>query len=75
MKTTNSINLSIQDQNFIITKAITKESLDEIFSCECEGFVTSIENPMFENFEEITLNSTSNYLDKSATLTLKNPKQ
>ncbi|HED6770225.1 TPA: hypothetical protein R5082_001784, partial [Campylobacter jejuni] len=45
MNTNNSyLNLKINKLDFKITKAIIKESLDQIFLCECEGFYENINN-------------------------------
>ncbi|EKK8947395.1 hypothetical protein IGM40_08895, partial [Campylobacter jejuni] len=45
-----SLNISNSTSNplpFKITKALIKESLEELFSIECEGFFESLEQDLF----------------------------
>ena len=69
------VNLKINDSDFTITKAVIKENLEEIFTAECEGYFESMENPLLQKLNNINSNnniSTYGFLDKQATLTLKN---
>ncbi|MCW1360450.1 contractile injection system protein, VgrG/Pvc8 family [Campylobacter jejuni] len=81
------MNLNILNPNspssplpFTITKAIIKESLEELFSIECEGFFESLEQDLFSlntsysNQSTHDLNFHPNVLiDKEAILSINNP--
>ncbi|QOR00115.1 type VI secretion system tip protein VgrG [Campylobacter lari] len=72
MNTNNSyLNLKINKLDFKITKAIIKESLDQIFLCECEGFYENINNDIFSD-DNIEFNPNM-LIDKEASLIIKNP--
>ncbi|EAJ5686733.1 type VI secretion system tip protein VgrG [Campylobacter lari] len=72
MNTHNSyLNLKINKLDFKITKAIIKESLDQIFLCECEGFYENINNDIFSD-DNIEFNPNM-LIDKEASLIIKNP--
>ncbi|EAK9955274.1 type VI secretion protein VgrG, partial [Campylobacter lari] len=65
------LNLKINKLDFKITKAIIKESLDQIFLCECEGFYENINNDIFSD-DNIEFNPNM-LIDKEASLIIKNP--
>ncbi|WP_261545379.1 type VI secretion system Vgr family protein [Campylobacter lari] len=72
MNTNNSyLNLKINKLDFKITKAIIKESLDQIFLCECEGFYENINNDIFSD-DNIEFDPNM-LIDKEASLIIKNP--
>lgn len=60
--------------SFKITKAIIKESLEELFSIECEGFFESLEQDLFSTHTNQNLNFHPNVIiDKEAILSVDNP--
>ncbi|WP_410689690.1 type VI secretion system Vgr family protein [Campylobacter lari] len=65
------LNLKINKLDFKITKAVIKESLDQIFLCECEGFYENINNDIFSD-DNIEFDPNM-LIDKEASLIIKNP--
>ncbi|MCD8214012.1 MAG: type VI secretion system tip protein VgrG [Campylobacter sp.] len=68
------INLVIDDHSFTVTKAVVKESLDDIFSAECEGYCESMENFLLQSFNKTNSNDGAKahkFLDRQAVLTFK----
>ena len=59
-----SMTLNINNHSFIITKAHIKESLEDIFVCECEGFYENLKEDILDlnphSNTENNLNSSSN---------------
>lgn len=72
-KTISYANLTINGQIFTVTKATIKESLEEIFFAECEGYCESIESPLVQSLNSTLLNDLDGYkfLDKQAVLKIK----
>ncbi|HDZ5097756.1 TPA: type VI secretion system tip protein VgrG [Campylobacter jejuni] len=72
-------NSALNPPPFKITKAIIKESLEELFSIECEGFFESLEQDLFslnhsKNSNSSKFNLHPNVLiDKEAILSIHNP--
>lgn len=72
-------NSALNPPPFKITKAIIKESLEELFSIECEGFFESLEQDLFslnhsQNSSSSKFNLHPNVLiDKEAILSIHNP--
>ena len=66
-------NLTINGQIFTVTKATIKESLEEIFFAECEGYCESMESPLFQSLNSALSNDLDVYkfLDKQAVLKIK----
>ena len=66
-------NLTINGQIFTVTKATIKESLEEIFFAECEGYCESIESPLVQSLNSTLSNDLDGYkfLDKQAALKIK----
>ena len=66
-------NLTINGQIFTVTKATIKESLEEIFFAECEGYCESIESPLVQSLNSTLSNDLDGYkfLDKQAVLKIK----
>ena len=66
-------NLTINGQVFTVTKATIKESLEEIFSAECEGYCESMESPLIQSLNSTLSNDLDGYkfLDKQAVLKIK----
>ena len=66
-------NLTINGQIFTVTKATIKESLEEIFSAECEGYCESMESPLVQSLNSTLSNDLDGYkfLDKQAVLKIK----
>ena len=66
-------NLTINGQIFTVTKATIKESLEEIFFAECEGYCESMESPLVQSLNSTLLNDLDGYkfLDKQAALKIK----
>jgi phage-related baseplate assembly protein len=66
-------NLTINGQIFTVTKATIKESLEEIFSAECEGYCESMESPLIQSLNSTLSNDLDGYkfLDKQAALKIK----
>lgn len=66
-------NLTINGQVFTVTKATIKESLEEIFFAECEGYCESMESPLIQSLNSILSNDLDGYkfLDKQAVLKIK----
>lgn len=67
-------NLTINGQIFTVTKATIKESLEEIFFAECEGYCESMESPLVQSLKSTLSNDLDGYkfLDKQAVLKIKN---
>lgn len=64
----NIINLSV---SFKITKAYIKESLEDLFTCECEGYIEILEENLIN---DVNINFHPNSLiDKEAHFIIKNP--
>ena len=72
-KTISYANLTINGQIFTVTKATIKESLEEIFFAECEGYCESMESPLVQSLNSTLLNDLDGYkfLDKQAVLKIK----
>ena len=72
-KTISYANLTINGQIFTVTKATIKESLEEIFFAECEGYCESIESPLVQSLNSTLSNDLDGYkfLDKQAVLKIK----
>ena len=72
-KTISYANLTINGQIFTVTKATIKESLEEIFFAECEGYCESMESPLVQSLNSTLLNDPDGYkfLDKQAVLKIK----
>lgn len=66
-------NLTINGQIFTVTKATIKESLEEIFFAECEGYCESMESPLVQSLNSTLSNDLDGYkfLDKQAALKIK----
>lgn len=66
-------NLTINGQIFTVTKATIRESLEEIFFAECEGYCESMESPLFQSLNSTLSNDLDVYkfLDKQAVLKIK----
>ena len=66
-------NLTINGQIFTVTKATIKESLEEIFFAECEGYCESMESPLVQSLNSTLSNDLDGYkfLDKQAVLKIK----
>ena len=66
-------NLTINGQIFTVTKATIKESLEEIFFAECEGYCESMESPLVQSLNSTLSNDPDGYkfLDKQAVLKIK----
>lgn len=65
------LNLKINQLDFKITKSVIKESLEQIFLCECEGFYEDIKDNIFSD-NNIEFNPNA-LIDKEASLIIKNP--
>ena len=72
-KTISYANLTINGQIFTVTKATIKESLEEIFFAECEGYCESMESPLVQSLNSTLSNDLDGYkfLDKQAVLKIK----
>ena len=57
-------NLTINGQVFTVTKATIKESLEEIFSAECEGYCESMESPLIQSLNSILSNDLDGFKNK-----------
>ncbi|EAL0243202.1 hypothetical protein JOU82_001742, partial [Campylobacter jejuni] len=70
-----SLNISNSTSNplpFKITKAIIKESLEELFSIECEGFFESLDESLFNLSQDFNFHPNV-LIDQEAILSIHNP--